>query len=181
MNIQVKYIDTMEYIATVRYDDCESPAEWGNFNIVTFNPRWTTYKPLDDITTESGKLTPAFQAKLKAGKVFWLDIYEHGGVSYRLSGEGMQDRFDTTSRGGYIELFYEFKKGTKLEEKQDIARQDLEEYTSWANGETYSVTIEDKAGNFVDSLGGIIGYNMVADTIHDMLPDAENVTVEEDF
>ena len=149
------------------------------FSIVTFNPRWTTYKPIEDITTESGKLTPAFQAKLRAGKVFWLDIYEHGGVTYKLSGEGMQDRFDTTSRGGYIEFDSEYIKGIDFETRQRYARQDLELYTAWANGLNYYVTIEDKAGNFVYSVGGIIGFENAEQEVINMLPDAINVTIKE--
>lgn len=173
ITIPVKYIDTTKYKVTIWQDDwAENPTEWGTFEIVTFsNNRWTTDVDPEQYQTESGKLLPSLQAKLKAGTAFWLDIYEHSSVHYSLSGEGMQDRWDTASRAGII--FLTDAKNMSYEQRQQFARDMLKTYTDWANGEVYTVRIETESGREVDQLSGLYGTEGIKDFITETIGDAE--------
>jgi len=163
--ITVKYIDTTEYEAYIEYDEfCDSPTTYGLYDIIT------DYKT---VSTESGKLLPSVQAKIKAGTMFWLDKYEHGNTSWSLSSEGMQCRFDTSSKAGLIELLD--VKSLTYDERKEYARDYLQEYTSWYNGEVYEVSITDNTGKDIDSICGIIGYENIDSIIDEMIPDAVNV------
>ncbi len=80
-----------------------------------------------------------------------LDVYEHGGISYNVSGEGQQCTFDT-ARGGAvwvpdaacIENFED--KALSFEENlkkaREYARGVAKEYTLWRNGECYGYIVD---------------------------------------
>jgi hypothetical protein len=80
-----------------------------------------------------------------------LDVYEHSGISFSVSGEGMQCRWDT-ARGGALWIpsdeEIENIKIVALRDNKDemlvareFARGAAEEYTSWCNGDCYGVTV----------------------------------------
>lgn len=76
-----------------------------------------------------------------------LDVYEHSGIKYSLSGEGPPDYggFDT-ARGGAIlivqERFLDEYNGLSAEQREANARAFLNEFNSWANGEVFGYEIE---------------------------------------
>jgi len=153
INIPVKYIDTRQYIIEAHADDVsnDSPADWDNFEIVTFGRnRFITDCDPYEYYTDNGKLKPAYQAKVKAGKMFGIDIYEHSGVSFTLHNEGMPNDWDTSSNAGFIIFNDAYIKGTTFEQRQEYARQDLKTYTQWANGEVYGVRIKTDTGLVVE-------------------------------
>lgn len=78
-----------------------------------------------------------------------LDVYAHSGVSYSVSGQGMQCAFDT-ARGGavwvpddccieHIESFSEEERGKAAIEAAQSA---CEQYTAWCNGDCYGIVVE---------------------------------------
>lgn len=177
--IPVKYIDTTNYKIRIYQDEwADGPDTWGNFTIVDFTRDGNAN--IDDYTTETGKLLPSVQAKLKAGKMFFIDKYEHSGVSYSLSNEGMQCRFDTSSNCGFIVFDDAYIKGISYSDRQEYARRDLEVYNQWANGEVYTVDISTAGGLDIESCSGFIGDDAVKEYIHDVLPNAtaENVDIQ---
>lgn len=102
-----------------------------------------------------------------------LDVYEHSGISYSISGQGQQCAFDTARSGAVwvpdesaIENFED--KALSLEENRqkarDYAKGCVEEYTEWCNGENYGHIIErhDIEGRGHEELAacwGFIGYD----------------------
>lgn len=179
VKIPIKYIDTRKYKVRVMADEAsEAPTEWGNYDIVTFGRgRLVTDTDISEYLTEAGKLKPSLQAKLKAGTAFWIDIYEHSGMSYSLSGEGQQDYFDTANRAGLILFTKEYAKGSNYKQREAMARQDLRTYTQWANGDVYGASIETEAGQDVDSLWGLYGLEGVREYIAETIPGAEYTAV----
>lgn len=137
----------------IDYDQwAESPEEWGNFTV----KHWRDY---DDGT---GELT-INGSKFADGRAHWVDKYEHGGASYTLHGEGVNDRWDTSRKWGIIEFTNEYAtNGDTLEARREMARGDLREYTRWANGEVLDVRIEED-GEWIDGNGGI--YDDLDDAI----------------
>lgn len=140
------------YTITIDYDeDCglDSPASWGNFDIVENS---------EDFYTESGKLLPSVQAKMRAGKMFLVDKLEHGNVIYRLA-SGIRD-WDTSTNWGWIVFTDEYATNfSDYEGRRNMAKSDLETYTQWANGEVYGYTIVNQYGEEVEdgSCWGIYG------------------------
>lgn len=179
--IEVKYIDTTKYIVRVYQDEgSESPTEWGNFEIVTFfRNKLVTDRDPSEYQDEEGKLLPSVKAKLQAGKMFWLDIYEHGATSYSLAGEGMQDRFDTSSNAGLIILDDEFGNGLTYAERKKLAKQCLQEYSDWANGYVYGAVIETDTGLEIDSSCGLIGYEPIEAFVEEAIDGAEYEIIEQ--
>lgn len=134
----------------ITYDEySDSPAEWGNFTL----KHW---RDVDGVDVDEHKILPELQAKFDDGRAFWVDKYEHSAVRYSLAGEGMQDRFDTSSHWGIIEFDDAYIKDTTFDERKEYARGDLETYTLWANGDVYYVNISEN-GEMIDGGGGNIG------------------------
>ena len=92
---------------------------------------------------------------------FVLDVYEHGGIAYSLTGGGMQCQFDT-ARGGAILGIPTWEGQGDVKE---IAQAILNDINAYCNGEVYWYAIEDGHGNLLDSCGGFIGAE---DIIHEV-------------
>lgn len=178
--IAVKYIDTNTYSVEVWQDDCmDSPETWGNYELVQFKDRdFSSYKSIDEYCTENGKLLPSVQAKIRAGKIFTFDYSRYsstdGGFYRYPDNETDPDEID-----GFIIFDDDYIKGASYEERHRYATGDLAEYTEWANGEVYGVSITDSTGKLVDSCGGFIGDLAVKQYIADTIPNAvvDNVTI----
>lgn len=165
MQVAVRYINTSKYNVELFYDaDSDSPADWGNFTLETFGRDKVTDVDVDQYLTESGKMKPSIQAKLKAGTAFLVDYFEHGQCKYSVAG-GHRDRWDTSPNAGIIFLEKHLTDGASFEERKQIAEQELETYTLWANGEVYGYTITDNQGNVADSLCGLYDLEAVAENI----------------
>lgn len=182
-NIAVKYIDTQKYKVKIHYDEFMS--SWEDFTdlstIIQFRDRdFTSYADLDDYLTENGKLTPAVQSKLRAGKMFTIDYARYSntdGGFYRLDGAIPSGEVDSRDVNGFVIL--EDVDGMSYDQRRALAEATLKEYTDWANGNVYGVVIEDQSGNEIDSCWGFIGDEAVKSYINEMLPDAlpENVEI----
>ena len=81
---------------------------------------------------------------------FVLDVYEHGGIVYSLTGEGHQCQWDTARGGAILGI-------TECDEPINVARYLLKEINEYVNGEVYWYAIEDGDGNLLDSCGGFVG------------------------
>lgn len=84
--------------------------------------------------------------KLDGYYVFPISCYIHGGVSFSLTGEGLYDRFDTSSDCGFIARpkKIEYRNGLDNSmftywqvEAQQICREEIEIYNQRMNGEVY--------------------------------------------
>lgn len=178
--IQVKYIDTTKYTVTINQDnDIDGPNTWGNFEIVQFRDRdFGTYKNIDNYCTENGKSLPGIQVKIKAGKIFTFTYNRYsscdGGYYRYPSNETDPDNID-----GFIIFDNDYIKGVSYSDRKRYATGDLKEYTDWANGEVYGVTITDNTGHEIDNCSGFIGDYAVKQFIADCLPNAinDNVTI----
>ena len=142
--INVKYIDTTKYKVRISEEEypVDGPHEWGNFTIVQFKDRdWNSYTDIEEYCTENGKLLPSVQSKIRAGKIFSFTYNRYsscdGGYYRYPSNETNPENID-----GFIIFEPEYIKGTTYEDRKRYAKQDLETYTQWANGEVYNVSIE---------------------------------------
>jgi hypothetical protein len=179
--IAIKYVDTKKYRVEIKPDwDMEGPDTWGNYKIIILKDRdhhaHEAYP--DGIFTENENLTPAAKSKLRAGTMFTITYQSYSsadGGHYTLDGaiDGTRDDID-----GFIVFEPEYIKGTSYEERKEYARQDLEQYTEWAQGNVYSYYIEDEAGEFIDSCSGFIGNESLQYGIAEALPDAVPENVE---
>ena len=61
-------------------------------------------------------------------KLFWINCYEHSRISFSLAGEG------TSGSGGFI-----------IAESEEVAKQDIEEYNQYINGECYRVDVSERS------------------------------------
>jgi hypothetical protein len=183
--IAVTYIDTKKYKVIVSndwiWDDFSDFTDL--FEVVQFRDNnKINYGILDDYLTEGGKLLPAIQAKLRAGKMFTIDYRSYssadGGI-YRLDGVVPTGEVDTSDVNGFIIFHDDYAKGISYDERKQYAIGDLATYTQWANGEVYHVSIEDEAGNEIESCGGFVGDEALESYIADTIPHAiaENVEI----
>jgi hypothetical protein len=105
-----------------------------------------------------------------------LDVYEHGGTIYSVSGEGIQCRWDTARSGavwtpdGDEDLIADIEMSEYPDDRAiELARDTCAEYSAWVNGEVYGVvketyTREGPDAPWVsdedhDSCWGYIGYS----------------------
>lgn len=143
------------------WDQMGGPDQWGNFTIVQFRDNdFDTYGDIEDYLTETGKLRPEYQAKLKAGKMFTIDYSRYSstdGGFYRLNG-GIPSGADLDSQdiNGFIVFDDAYVKNVSYAERRKYAEQDLKTYTQWANGEVYGYMLDGPDG-VIDSCGGFIG------------------------
>lgn len=75
-----------------------------------------------------------------------LDVYEHSQISYRLSGTGMQDQFDT-ARGGAVWvpddcLLEDIEAAAdRAARARELAKQAYEVYADWRNGNCFGIVV----------------------------------------
>ena len=105
-----------------------------------------------------------------------LDVYDHGGCHWSISGDGMQCRWDT-SRGAALWvpdhcLMQELKDLTGAERRAKVlvyAQQALDEYNAWSNGDCYGVVIQkhELDGTLIESdeVWGYIGGEYAKETL----------------
>ena len=158
---------------TLRIDhdqDVESPCENdGSWKLYSFNPRHVNYRDNFEFFPESG-VNIGIQRKLAVGTAFLVSCYEHSGIAYSLNGEGMQCQWDTSHTAGILMWEHSPKDmGAKTyAEREQDARNFLEEYNHWVNGHCYCYDIEKmetcptckhEHGEAVDSCVGFIGWD----------------------
>ena len=166
MNGAIETYERNGLTVRIEYDDmADSPATWGSYEIVTFNCKLTTDEDADEYQTDNGKIKPEYQAKLRAGKMVPIEYREHGNSTYY----ALEWRKDMTIESdgdypgeidGFIIFTDEYADNfPDYARRYEMARQDLETYSEWANGEVYGYTLTDADGNEVDSLWGMYGFD----------------------
>ena len=99
-----------------------------------------------------------------------IDKYEHSSITYSVSGEGYQCRWDTSNTWAVwypdnclLEILEKIKSKTQRRKKAiKYARQACELHNNWANGNTYIIVKEtfnkEKEQIDYDNVGGYFGY-----------------------
>ena len=88
--------------------------------------------------------------------IYPVNRYEHSGVSYSIV---PRSGWDVSNCGFYIITTESMNVlGTPKKFFEKVVRQELAEYTAWANGEVYAYTLYDEKGEEIDSCGGF--YNI---------------------
>lgn len=158
-------IDNYEYNGfkiVIGYDQySDGPDTWGNFTV-------KPWREVDGIDADERTLSDELKAKLKDGRAFWVDKFEHSQVSYSLNEDAKQypyGEWDTSRQWGIIEFSDEYIAGTEPYEREIYARGDLATYTQWANGEVYYSYVYEidpytkEEVEQIDGSGGIYGYD----------------------
>ncbi len=173
---------------TVRFDDFpHDPPNMGERATVhSFNRRHCNSADPDafGLVVKEGRITssnPGIRQRLDTGTAFILSAYEHGNIVWSLGGEGYQCRWDTAPVAGI--LFIDRKRGQSREVREAEAREFLEGYNAWCNGEVYDVCLWSGEDNedIIDSLS-CLGWKEVREAIQSLkdvykLPD--DIPVEE--
>lgn len=150
-----------KYTIRVGSDDCaESPEDWSEWKLYSFH-RDSRVNPSEWLNCDGTGATSEIAEQLESGSAFILSCYQHGQVQWGLVGEVHQCRWDTAQVAGILVWEGEEPLTGDYKTRQSNARNFLSEYTSWANGEVYYVTIEGEDGEVLDSCGGFIGWSAV--------------------
>lgn len=121
----------------------------GRQHVVTFRGNVQVVRDWDEVALEmwrEGRRNGTIGNKYAV----MLDVYDHGGTSCSVSGEGMQCMWDTAHGGAVwvpdkclIEDIESYPEDDKRRRRViELARQACEEYTAWCNGECYGVVVE---------------------------------------
>ncbi len=129
----------------------------------------------------TGEVTPAnlgLRRKLEVGLAFFLSYYEHGLGCWSLKGEGPQCPWDTAPLAGI--LIWTGKPTDTLEGRAADARNYLESFNDWANGNCYWFRLSDESGEEIEGFGGLIGAEAVSEVVGEALEAGDSVMVEGD-
>lgn len=97
-----------------------------------------------------------------------ISCYDHSGVSYNRGAPTC--RWDS----GYTGFAIVETAKMSDEEFEKYVDQELRSYTDWANGNVYSVYVENANGDHVDSCSGFIGYEAAEEAFEDACKQFEN-------
>jgi hypothetical protein len=150
----------------------ENPAECSSWTVISFNRKHYNYKD------PSNLLDLALRRKISCGTAFVLSAYEHGGISWSLSGEGMQCQFDTARVAGLLIWNGHVKDLPKgVDARRAFARSFLGVYNDWCNGNVYGFEISETVNmpcghaetNQLDSCYGYYGIDRVREAVEEIL------------
>jgi hypothetical protein len=161
-------------------------AGYDGWKLVSFGRKHVNYEDPDKYVkafdSRTKEVTPAsigLKKKLHFGLAFFLSYYEHGQGAWSLIGEGTQDQWDTAYLAGL--LIWTGKSGDigakTLEGRAEDARDFLEHYNAWANGETYWFKLTGVDGEEIESFGGLIGAEALSEVVGEELRAGDNVLV----
>lgn len=173
----------------IDYDVDQPDSGYDGWKLVSFGRKHRNYEGPDKYVKmfdrQTRAITPAnigLARKLNAGLAFWLQYYEHSLGRWDLKGEGPQCPWDTAPLAGI--LLWTGKPGDigakSLEDRAEDARDFLDSYNAWANGETYWFRLTGENGQEIESFGGLIGAEAVSEVIGEELKAGDNVLVEGD-
>lgn len=150
--------------------DPESPRRAFD-NVGTF---WTEHRrycspdPIPHQTiTDSIKAMFGSWSKFDRGCV-WLPVYlyDHSGVAYRTT------PFSCPWDSGQVGIIFATNQKCREEWGAHYRRKaraylagEVEEYSTWANGEVYGYVVEDEAGTEIESCWGFYGHDAVEEAI----------------
>lgn len=169
--------------------DLDQPdAGYDGWRLVSFGRKHSNYedpckyvRAFDRRTREVTLANIGLAKKLNVGLAFFLSYYEHGQGAWSLLGEGTQCPWDTAYLAGI--LIWTGKPGDigakTLEDRAEDARDFLESYNAWANGETYWFRLAEN-GNVIESIGGFIGDEALSEAISESLQSGDNLLIEGD-
>lgn len=168
------------------YDVDLPDSGYDGWKLVSFGRKHVNYedpdkfvKAFDQPTKEVTPANVGLARKLKVGLAFWLSYYEHGQGAWSLIGEGTQCRWDTACLAGL--LVWTGKPGDiGLEDRADDARNFLESFNDWLNGNIYWFRLTDENGEEIESFGGMIGDEALSEVVGEELKAGDNVVIEGD-
>lgn len=164
MNETIEYKNYRIELSNDEYSD--NPNEWGNFKVQIFNSGFRgelNNVDRDEFYDDNDHLKIGVRSMLKAGTAFPVGVRHYSstdGGYYTLLD-------DVTDADGFITFDKAYVKGVSYADRKEYAAGDLATYQQWANGETYSVYIYDRAGELIDGCGGLYG------TYDDLVNDAK--------
>lgn len=165
---------------TIGYDqDMERPdSTYDGWKPISFSRRHNNFVHPDHYCLSKPE-NIGLRRKLEVGLAFWLSYYEHGLCRWSLRGEGPQCHWDSVDIAGL--LVWTGKPsdiGAKsYEDRTTDARNFLEEYTDWCNGNCYWFSLEDDQ-KILDSCGGFIGTEQLTEAINQALEERDWVMVK---
>lgn len=174
---EVETINYKNCLIKICYDDNSgnSPREWTNNGyFITVDSRYNSpdkNEELQSIIKEGGECCNSQQEHIdyikknyseKILAIYPVVKYEHSGISYSL---GTVKGFDYSNNGFYIVTEKTAKEtGVKPKDFEKVAKQELELYNNWCNGEVYGFIAEDEYGN---DIGSCWGFYSTDDAISD--------------
>lgn len=173
----------------IDYDVDQPDSGYDGWRLVSFGRKHSGYedpaKYVRAFNQRTGEVTPiniGLAKKLNVGLAFWLQYFEHGLGRWDSKGEGPQCSWDMAPLAGI--LLWTGKPGDigvkTLEDRAEDARNFLESFNDWANGETFWFRLSDESGEEIESIGGLIGDEAVSEVIGEALRAGDNVMVEGD-
>ncbi len=174
---------------TINHDaDTDTPdSGYAGWRLVSFGRKHSGYedpeKYVKAFDRRTHDVTPAnigIAKKLNVGLAFFLSYYEHSLGRWDLKGEGPQCPWDSVPLAGIL-LWTGTPSdiGAKtLEGRADDARDFLESYNAWANGETFWFRLSDENGDVIEKIGGFIGDEALGEAISESLQAGDNVLIE---
>ena len=191
-----KYVNEKEklFIEVERDDWADSPREWSNlWQLFTFerdynSPDGHKYRNLDEllydyldndaamnrIEDNDHSAESHFKAMIKEfNKTGYLiapiNRYEHGSVRYSSSltsgwdcgvvGVAIVSHSDVIKEYGSLDQSKAFR----------LLDSELNDYTEWVNGDVYVVSLLNFEGEYLDSLGGMFGYDSEATMVKEYI------------
>lgn len=170
--------------------DTECPdSSYDGWRLVSFGRKHNNYenpekyvKAFDSRTREVTPANIGLKRKLNVGLAYWLSFYEHGLGAWSLIGEGTQDQWDTAYLTGI--LLWTGKPGDigakTLEDRAEDARGFLESFTDWMNGNIYWFRLVNENGEEIESIGGLVGDEVLSEVVGEELKAGDNLVIEGD-
>lgn len=143
-----------------RHINYKSPIELGFFN----TGELLSEEDLSDNTITAEERTELIR-KLEVGLAFKLGYYEHGRCSWFLQGRGgpgTDCRWDGTAFAGLL-VWEEDEENIGAKTYEDRAKDAtgfIEQYTAWCNGECYGYSVDNLAGDCLDSCWDFYGSDV---------------------
>lgn len=168
-------VETPKYTVTIEVDsDVESPMDEDcQWTLYSFNSRHSNYRDPEALglgpLNEFGEVaipSLGLRRRLHVGTAFIVSYYEHGDCKWGLQGGVPSCPWDSRRVAGLLVWERPIKElgASALKDaherylmRRKYAEGFLESYTAWSNGDCYWYSIEDAAGETVDSCGGFIG------------------------
>lgn len=141
----------------------------------SFSREFKNYRDPNDFFIDGDPSKPQLwlRNKLRVGLAFYMSYYEHGLCRWSLAGEGSSCPWDSVGLAGVL-VWEEPPSNMGAKTKEDRAkdaRNFLEEYTEWCNGNCYWYTIKDRDGTTIDSCAGFVGNDQLEDGLREALPE----------
>lgn len=168
----------MRLLVSIRHDpDTENPLDHDSWVLHSFGRKHVNYKDPETIglsysTDDWGQPlvdSVGLKRKLKCSTAFWCYYYEHGLCRWGLTGDhgpGVEFQWDGRRYAGL--LIWEGKPNDLAktpDKRREFAAAILDVYSEWCNGNTFYYCITNEHGEDIESCGGFIGSEYMAQEI----------------